>query len=90
MKFTSKRPGLEGCLHHIDHTGHLAVHVESRLVEEVQMNLFSGVGHSLEGLRRTVVEGGIPGGRNPAEDPVEGNLGHSLGGIGCMGPTCWL
>ena len=54
------------------------------------MNLFSGVGHSLEVLRRTVVEGGIPGSRNPAEDPAEDNLGCSLGGIGCMDPTCWL
>ena len=90
MRFTSKRPGLEGCLHHIDRTGHPAVHVGSRLVEEVQMNLFSGVGHSLEVLGRTVVEGGILGSRNPAEDPVEGNLGRNLGGIGCMDPTCWL
>ena len=90
MRLTSKRPGLEGCLHHIDRTGHLAVHVGSRLVEEVQMSLFCGVGHSLEVLRRIVVEGDIPGSRNPAEDPVEGNLGRSLGGIGCMDPTYWL
>ena len=54
------------------------------------MNLFSGVGHSLEVLRRTVVEGDIPDSCNPAEDPVEGNLGRSLGGIGCMDPTYWL
>ena len=52
------------------------------------MSLFSGVGHSLEVLRRTVVEGGILGSRNPAEGPVEGNLGRSLEGIGCMDPTC--
>ena len=89
-KFTSKRPGLEGCWRHIDHTGHLAVHVEIRLVEEVQMNLFSEVGHSLEVLRRTVVEGDVPGSRNPGEDPVEGNLGRSLEGIGCMDQTYWL
>ena len=90
LELTSKRPGLEGCLHHIDHTGHLAVHVGIRLVEEVQMNLSSGDGHSLEVLRRTVVEGDIPGSRNPAEDPVEGTLGRNLGGIDCMDQTYWL
>ena len=84
------RPGLEGCWHHIDRTGHLADRVGIRLVEEVQTNLFSGVGHSLEVLRHTVVEGDILGSRNPAEDPGEGNLGRSLGGIGCMDPTYWL
>ena len=76
-----------GSRHYIDRTGHLAVRVGIRLVEEVQMNLFSEVGHSLEVLRRTVVEGDIPGNRGPGEDPVEGNLGRSLGGIGCMDPT---
>ena len=86
-KPTSKRPGLVGSRHYIDRTGHLAVHVGIRLVEEVQTSLFSEVGHSLEVLRRTAVEEDIPGNHNPAEDPVEGNLGRSLEGIGCMDPT---
>ena len=90
INLTSRRPGLEGYWHHIDRTGHLAVRVGIHLVEEGQTNLFSGVGHSLEVLRRTVVEGDTPGSRNPAEDPEEGNLGRNLGGIGCMDPTCCL
>lgn len=84
---TSKRPGPEGCWHRIDRIGHLAVRAGTLRVGEVRMSLLFEVGHSLEVLRRTAVEADIPGGRNPVGDPVEGNPGRNLEGIGCMGLT---